>query len=386
MRLTGWRPLAGTTLAGILVIAGIAGCGWPGLNSLPLPGTQGNGPGSFVVQAQMPDVNTLQANARVRVGDVTVGRVTKIELQGWHALVTMRLNGDVDLPANATAKLGQTSVLGSQHIELAPPTDTRPAGRLHEGSLIPLSHAGTFPTVEQTLAALALVLNGGGLGQAQDITEALSTAFQGREQDLRSLIGQLDTFTANLNDQTGDIIAATDSLNRLVGKFAAQQPVLDRALNTVPDALAVLNDERDNLAEAAGQLSKFSAMTTDTVNKTKQNLIKELKEVGPVLESLANAGPSMTHWLSWLTTYPFANETLEKFMRGDYGNLTMIVDLTLSRIDAGFFTGTRWECDLTELELQWGRTIGQFPSPCTAGGPHNPGNPLTIPYHWDQGR
>jgi phospholipid/cholesterol/gamma-HCH transport system substrate-binding protein len=37
------------------------------------------------------------------------------------------------------------------------------------------------------------------------------------------------------------------------------------------------------------------------------------------------------------------------------------------------------------LELQWGRTIGQYPSPCTAGGPFNPGNPLTIPYRWDQG-
>ena len=31
-------------------------------------------------------------------------------------------------------------------------------------------------------------------------------------------------------------------------------------------------------------------------------------------------------------------------MRGDYANLTLIVDLTLSRIDSGFFTGTRWEC------------------------------------------
>ncbi|MGV0803095.1 mammalian cell entry protein, partial [Mycolicibacterium elephantis] len=69
----------------------------------------------------------------------------------------------------------------------------------------------------------------------------------------------------------------------------------------------------------------------------------------------------------------------------DYANLTAIVDLTLSRIDQGLFTGTRWECDLTELELQWGRTIGQFPSPCMAGGPHNQGNPLAIPYRWDQG-
>ena len=113
----------------------------------------------------MPDVDNIQPNSRVRVGDVTVGNVTKIERQGWHALVTMQLNGDVDLPANATAKLGQTSLLGSLHIELAPPTEAPPQGRLHDGSLIPLSSASAYPTTEQTLAAVSMLLNGGGIGQ-----------------------------------------------------------------------------------------------------------------------------------------------------------------------------------------------------------------------------
>jgi len=381
----GRRPRAAASLVMIAIVAWISGCGWRGLNSLPLPGTQGNGPGSFVIQAQMPDVNNIQPNSRVRVADVTVGHVTKIERQGWHALVTMQLNGDVELPANATAKIGTTSLLGSYHIELAAPADTAPQGQLRDGSLIPLSRGGAYPTTEQTLAALSMVLNGGGIGQVQDITEALSTAFRGREQDLRSLIGQLDKFTAYLNDQKDDIIAATDSPNHLVGKFAAQQPVLDRALATIPDALAVLNGERDKLVEAADQLSKFSALTADSVNKTKENLVKELRQVGPVLESLANAGPALTRSLSLLLTFPFPNETFEKFQRGDYANLTAIVDLTLSRIDQGIFTGTRWECHLTQIELQWGRTIGQYPSPCTAGTPYVRGNPLTIPYHWDQG-
>ena len=379
-----WQCTAANLMM-VLIVAAIPGCGWHGLNSLPLPGTQGTGSGSFLIQAQMPDVNNIEPNSRVRVADVTVGHVTKIERQGWHALLSMRLNGDVNLPANATVKIGTTSLLGSLHIELAPPTNEPPQGRLHDGSLIPLSHGGAYPSTEQTLAALSMVLNGGGLGQVQDITEALSTAFRGREQDVRSLIAQLREFTTHLNDQTGDIIAATDSLNNLVGKFAAQQPVLDRALATVPDALAVLNSERDNLVQAADQLGKFSALTVDTVNQTTDNLVKELKQVGPVLESLANAGPSLTRSLSLLATFPFPNETLENFQRGDYANLTAIVDLTLSRIDQGIFTGTRFECELTELELQWGRTIGQFPSPCMSGGPNGPGNPLVIPYRWDQG-
>jgi phospholipid/cholesterol/gamma-HCH transport system substrate-binding protein len=384
--MTNRRTGIAAVLAATLIAAATSGCGWRGLNSLPLPGTQGEGPGAFTIQAQMPDVNNLQPNSRVRVGDVNVGTVTKIERQGWNALVTLRLNGDVELPANATAKLGQTSLLGSLHIELAPPADEPPQGRLHEGSLIPLASSGKYPSTEQTLSAIALLLNGGGIGNIQDITDALSIAFTGREDDLRSLIEQLDKAVGYLNDQKDDIIAATESLNNLVGQLAEQKPVVDKALKTIPDALAVLSDQRDNLSEALAQLGKFSALAADSVNQTKEALVQELKDLGPVLQSLADAGPALTRALSFLPTFPFPKETLTNWMRGDYANLTLILDLTLSRIDSGFFTGSRWECDLTWLEIQWGRTIGQFPSPCTGSAPPNgAGNPLIAPYHLDQG-
>jgi phospholipid/cholesterol/gamma-HCH transport system substrate-binding protein len=94
---------------------------------------------------------------------------------------------------------------------------------------------------------------------------------------------------------------------------------------------------------------------------------------------LANAGPALTRSLSFLAVFPWPKETLGNWIRGDYANLTAIIDLTLSRIDSGLFTGTRFEGDLTELEMQWGRTIGQLPSPYTSG------NPLIAPYRLDQG-
>jgi len=383
MMRTKWIRVAMGTL--VLAVA-LAGCSnWRGLNSVPLPGVEGVGPGAYTIQAQMPDVDNIEQNSRVRVGDVNVGTVTKIERQGWHALVTMQLNRNVELPANATATLGQTSLLGSLHIELAPPKDAPPQGKLHEGSLIPLAASGKYPSTEQTLSAIALLLNGGGIGNIEDITEALSVAFTGREDDLRSLIEQLDKAIGYLDDQKHDIIAASESLNNLVGQFAAQKPVVDKALKTIPDALAVLRDQRNNLSDALAQLGKFSALAADSVNQTKDALVQELKDLGPVVQSLADAGPALTRALSFLPTFPFPKETLTNWMRGDYANLTLILDLTLSRIDQGIFTGSRWECDLTWLELQWGRTIGQFPSPCNAGGPGTAGNPLVAPYRFDQG-
>lgn len=377
--MTNRRRGIAAVLVTTLIAAAASGCGWRGLNSLPLPGTQGEGPGAFTIQAQMPDVNNLQPNSRVRVGDVNVGTVTKIERQDWHALLTLRLNSDVNLPANATISLGQTSLLGSLHIELAPPTDAAPAGKLHRGSLIPLSAGKAYPSTEETLAAASMLLNNGGIEHVDSITKALSTAFDGRENDVRSLLAQLDTFIGHVNDQTDDIIKATDSLNRLVGQFAEQKPVIDKGIDTIPDALAVLNRQREHLIEAVDLLGKFSALAADSVNQTKESLVSELKDLGPVLQSLADSGRSLTHSLNQFVSFPFAQDTLDKWWRGDYANISLVVDLTLSRLDASFFTGTRWEGNLTELEMQWGRTIGQLPSPYTQV------NPLLAPYHYDQG-
>ena len=357
-----------------------SGCEWRGLNSLSLPGTstsEGGGTSSYTIHAQLPDVVVIQQNTRVRVADVNVGNVTKIEVQDWHALVTMRIDGNVHLPANSTAKVGQTSLLGSMHIELAPPTDEAPEGELEDGSVIPLSRASTYPTTEQTLASVSVLLNGGGLAQLQEINQAFAKALEGREDDMRSLLTQLDTFIAQLNDQTDDIITATERLNSLAGQVAANDQKVDRALTTIPKALAVLADSRTKLADAIDAVGKFSAIAASTVDQTKESFVNNLRNIAPVFRELANAGPALTRGLDFLSTYPWVKSTVANWFRGDFANITLVIDLTLSRLDSGLFTGTRWEGNLTELELQWGRTIGQMPSPYTAG------NPLIAPYHWD---
>ena len=360
----------------VACVSAIPGCEWRGLNSLSLPGTEGGGPGSYTVQAQLPDVVVIQQNTRVRVGDVNVGNVTKIEVQDWHALVTMRINGDVHLPANSTAAVGQTSLLGSMHIELAPPADEPPEGQLTDGSVIPLARAATYPTTEQTLASVSILLNGGGLAQLQEINQTFAKAMAGREAELRSLLTQLDLFIAQLNAQTDDIIGATENLNSLAGQVAARDQTVDKALTTIPQALAVLADSRTKIADAVDALGKFSAIATSTVDQTRESFVANLRNVAPVLRSLADAGPALTRGLDFLSTYPWVKSTVPNWFRGDFANITLVIDLTLSRLDAGLFTGTRWEGDLTELEMQWGRTIGQMPSPYTAG------NPLIAPYRW----
>ena len=229
-----------------------------------------------------------------------------------------------------------------------------------------------------------MLLNGGGFGNIYDITEALSTAFAGRENDLRSLIEQLDKAIGYLDDQKGDIIAASESLNNLFGQIAEQKPVVDRALRTIPDALAVLRISATTFPRHSRSWASSAPWPPTPSTRPRKHSSEELKDLGPVLESLANAGPALTRALSFLPTFPFPKETLTNWMRGDYANLTLILDLTLSRIDSGIFTGSRWECDLTWLEIGSGHR--PIPAPCTGSAPPNgAGNPLIAPYRWDQG-
>jgi phospholipid/cholesterol/gamma-HCH transport system substrate-binding protein len=140
--------------------------------------------------------------------------------------------------------------------------------------------------------------------------------------------------------------------------------------------LAVLAEQRAKLADAIDAVGRFSAVATSTIKQTKESLVANLRSMVPVLRSLADSGPALTKGLDFLSTYPWVKSNLGNWFRGDFANITMIIDLTLSRLDSSLFTGTRWEGNLTELEMQWGRTIGQMPSPYTAG------NPLIAPYHF----
>ncbi|HIW67206.1 MAG TPA: MCE family protein, partial [Candidatus Dietzia merdigallinarum] len=114
------RVLAAGALASTVLLVG-TGCAWDGLNSLPLPGAEGKGDGAYEVTIEMPNVTTITRNSPVRVNDVNVGSIASMRVEDYTAIVTVSLNEEVRLPANAYAKIGQTSLLGSQHLELFPP-------------------------------------------------------------------------------------------------------------------------------------------------------------------------------------------------------------------------------------------------------------------------
>ncbi len=332
-----------TAAATLTATLTLTSCGFGGVNSLPLPGTVGRGSGAATYTVDLTNVGTLEQNSPVMIDDVVVGSIRSIGIVDRHARVQISIKPGVRIPANVTAAVGQTSLLGSMHLELAPRPGAQASGQLVAGAHtpdIPLDRSTTYPSTEQTLAALSTVVNAGGLGQIGDIIASLNAAFTGRETDIRELFTRLDTFVGTLNAQRDNIIAAVTELNRFAAILAGDKDTLAAALRDIQPALDILRRERPQLVDALDSLKVFSDTATRVVDDVHGDLVENLTHLGPTLAALADLGPDISTALGYATTFPLNQNLIDRGIRGDYMNLFVTVDLTLGRFKRGLLTGT----------------------------------------------
>jgi phospholipid/cholesterol/gamma-HCH transport system substrate-binding protein len=331
----------------VLAIVGVVmltstGCAFHGLNSLPLPGAVGRGAGSDVYHVEIANVSTLESNSPVMIDDVIIGSVGPMTVKGWHADVEISVKHDVVVPANAVASVGQTSLLGSMHLELNPPVGQQASGRLHPGATIPLNRSSVYPSTEQTLSSLAVLVNGGGLGQIGEIVHNFNTALSGRAGAVRDLLIRLDKFVGAFDQQRDNLVASIQALNRLATTFADQRDVVTEALRKIPPALEVLVKERPRLTTALDKLRAFSDTASGLVNDTQADLVRNLKNLEPTIRAIAHTGPDLDQAIEFAAHFPFPQSLIDRGVRGDYFNLFFDFDLSIPRLKKGIFLGTHW--------------------------------------------
>jgi phospholipid/cholesterol/gamma-HCH transport system substrate-binding protein len=333
----------------------LAGCQFGGLNSLNMPGTSGHGPGSYKITVEVPDVATMPQNSPVMVDDVTVGSVSGVDAVQrpdgtFYAAVQLSLDKNVKLPANSVARVAQTSLLGSQHIELAPPIGQRPVGELRDGSKIALSNGSRYPTTEEVLSALGVVVNNGNLGALQDITDETYAAVAGRVGSFVDLIPRLAEFTAALDEQTNDIIATAEGLNRVAATLAAHKDSLSRAIDSLPAALRVLNDNRKNIVDTFAALQSFATVAAHILSKTKNDLAADFKDLYSVIKPINDNRADFVSDIDLLPTFPFTTRYLRRAVRGDYLNVFVTFDLTIRRLGETIFTTSFFDPNMKHLD------------------------------------
>jgi len=309
-----------------------SGCKFDGAYDLPLPGNKVSRGDAIELTADFSDALNIVPRTEVFANDVPVGQVSDVERVGWHARVKFLVRKDIDLPENVEIDVRQTSLLGEKYLALVePPAGTASTKRLSSGDKIPLSRTSRNPEVEEVLGALSMLLSGGGIGQLKTISVEMNNMLNGRQDQARHLLGNLDQLIGGLDKQKGDLIAAMESIDRLSATLVKEKDVIGEAIDSMGPALKVLNRQHRALITMLRELDKLGQVGTRVLNASTDNIVASLRHLQPTLARLADAGDELPSGLSLLASFPFPREAAN-IAKGDYANALFHVDFNLNDI------------------------------------------------------
>lgn len=309
----------------------LTGCGLgKDLYNTPLPGGADVGDDPMTVTVDFHDVVDLVPQSSVKVENIAVGRVSTIKLNpdGRSARATLVVRRDVDLPDGTTARLQQTSLLGEKYVALLRPAEGEEGqGSLKSGAHIPIQDTTQIAEVEQVLGALSLVVNGGGLAKFQEISRELQQVSDGRPEEIRAFLSNMETFVTSLDARKASITDALDSVAALSATLDADRDKIATALEGLSPGMQVLVEQRDQLVEMLTALDKLSDATVRTLETSQEDMVEDMKLLEPILRELAESGDALPNSLELLLTYPFSDSVLDA-IKGDYLNVFVTANYT----------------------------------------------------------
>ncbi|MEV0294653.1 MlaD family protein [Nocardia sp. NPDC050710] len=252
MRLRLPRPAAlrRTTLALTLAAAvTVGGCAFDP-SSVPVPGTSVAGP-TYRVRIEFANVLNLPARAKVIANGAQIGTVDKVTVvpvdrapagRGGYVVVDADIAKSVQLPTTTVAELRQNTVLGDIHIALTTPPDGFDALLGPDGT-IDLDHSKPPVQLEDTMATMALFVQGGAVGQMQDIVNRFNAVLP---QDPR----ETARISRVMGADAADLAANLDEVDKLLFGLATNAEVLH---DIRPELDDILSEESVKRVTAAAQ-------------------------------------------------------------------------------------------------------------------------------------
>lgn len=293
-----WATRGGCLLAVCVLAVALSGCG-------------GGDPGTITTSALFSDVGTLAQGAQVKVSDVPVGSVSAISLDGDRAKVTMTIERSARVPANVTAKIDRTTILGERYVELAVPR--RPAGVLGNGE--PIRHTAVVPTVEQVLGAGSEVFGAVSSSDLAEIVNAGGQGFSGEAASLHQLLNSLSTVATGYASRTAQIATVVKSLDRLGSTMAPTAGPDAQAITNLSQTVKVLSANSALFEKLLQSLDDVSQQGATILSSEYPQIVDQLQALAAVGRQLAQHQQDLAQLLEWL---PQHDATMTESVRNDF--------------------------------------------------------------------
>lgn len=228
---------------------------------------------TYTVTADVEQAPNLFEGGRVAVRGIDVGEITAVDPRGSAVRVTMEIDQDVRVPADARLSVVPITVIADRYVQLDPPYDGGPV--LEDGDHIGLDRTSIPAELDDVLTQLEGLLTAlepepgeddGPLarlvrnldealgGRSESLAHALKGSATGletlasSEQDLRRLIANLDSLFLVLARRSSEIGLVNERFRAVAESLADDQ----RSLEGTIENLAFLSREGASLVERSG--------------------------------------------------------------------------------------------------------------------------------------
>jgi phospholipid/cholesterol/gamma-HCH transport system substrate-binding protein len=286
--------------------------------ALALAGCGGSGSSQRTATAVFSDVGDLANGAQVQLAEVPVGSVSSITLDGDKAKVVLNFNQGVRIPANVSAALDRTTILGDQFINIeVPKNEVGAAGanapQLPNGGTI--RHTSIVPDVEQLVAAGSQVFGAVSTTQLEQIIAAGGQGFAGQEASLKSLLSDFSTVTAGYAQHTSQITAAVNGLNQLTSSLAPNSSANANALTTLSQTVTILAQQSSQFETLLQSIDNLSVQGRGILETYYPQIVSQLQTLQAVSSQLSQNQGDLAGILDEL---PANNSALPSSVRGGF--------------------------------------------------------------------
>jgi virulence factor Mce-like protein len=292
------RPRSRLVVAVVLIVLFLAGAGVLARNTFFGPKT---------ITAYFTTTTAIYPGDEVRVSGVKVGNIKSIQPQGTVAKMTLKVDRDVPIPADAKAVIVASNLVAARYLQLTPAYRTS-GPVMPDGAVIPVER--TAVPVEWDEVKTQLMRLATDLGPKSGVSEtsvgrfidSAANALEGNGDKLRQTLGQLSGVGRILANGSGNIVDIIKNLQTFVTALRDSNTQIVQFNDRLATLTSVVNDSRSDLdaaltdlSTAVGEVQRFIAGTR---NQTSEQIAR-LADVTQVLvdqhmalENILHASPN----------------------------------------------------------------------------------------------
>jgi virulence factor Mce-like protein len=273
-----------TWTAVLLVIGLVAGVGYLASQVLFGPRT---------ISAYFPTATAIYPSDEVRVAGVKVGKIESITPEGTQTKITMAVDRDVSIPADAKAVIVAQNLVAARYVQLTP--SYRGSGpTMADGAVIPSNR--TAVPVEWDEVKAQLMRLSTELGPQQGVSgtsvsrfiDSAANALDGNGEKLRTTLAQLSGAARIFAEGSGNIVDIIKNLQIFVSALRDSKQQIVMFENRLASLSSVLDDNKSDLDAALSNLSVAIAEVQRFVAGTRNQTAEQVQHLANLTQILVD--------------------------------------------------------------------------------------------------